>query len=49
MNINSGKEWSAMDIEDLENDVRLGVPIELIANFLCRDIEEVKTKPDSSA
>jgi hypothetical protein len=43
VNINTGKAWSAMDMADLENDV-LWIPIELIAEFLCRNIDEVQAK-----
>jgi hypothetical protein len=43
-NINTRKPWSAMDMADLENDVRLGTPIEMIAEFMCRDIDEVQAK-----
>jgi hypothetical protein len=34
VNINTSKGWSAMDMTDLENDVRLGIPIEVIAEPL---------------
>jgi hypothetical protein len=27
-NINSGKEWSALDLQDLQDGLRLGTPIE---------------------
>jgi hypothetical protein len=43
-NINSGKEWSAMDLFDLQNGLRLGTPLEEMADFLCRDIDEVRSK-----
>jgi hypothetical protein len=44
MDVNSGKEWSAMDLADLERDIRLGTPVAEIASFLCRDEVEVATK-----
>jgi hypothetical protein len=40
----SGKPWSATDLADLRNDLRLGTPIEEIANFLCRELNEVERK-----
>jgi hypothetical protein len=36
----SGKPWSATDAADL----RLGTPIEQIAKFLYRDLDEVQRK-----
>ena len=43
-NINSGKPWSEMDLDDLTNCLMLREPVEQIADFLCRDIEEVEAK-----
>ena len=43
-NINSGKPWSEMGLDDLANCLKLGEPVEQIADFLCRDIEEVEAK-----
>jgi hypothetical protein len=40
----SGKPWSAANLADLRSDLRLGTPIEEIANFLCRDLSEVQRK-----
>jgi hypothetical protein len=40
----SGKPWSATDLADLRNDLRLGTPIGEIANFLCRELNEVERK-----
>jgi hypothetical protein len=34
--LNSGKEWSEMDLFDLANSVRLKNQIAEIAGFLCR-------------
>jgi ubiquinone biosynthesis protein UbiJ len=44
MNINSGKAWSEMDLADLANALTFGTPIEEIAAFLCRDVDEVREK-----
>jgi hypothetical protein len=40
----SGKPWSATQVADLKKDLRLGTPIEQIANFLCREVDEVQRK-----
>jgi hypothetical protein len=42
--LNTGKEWSQMDLFDLANSVRLNNPIEEIAMFLCRSQREVREK-----
>lgn len=39
--INTGKPWSEMDLCDLENCIERGDSIEQIAEFLCRDREEI--------
>jgi ubiquinone biosynthesis protein UbiJ len=44
MNVNTGKAWSEMDIADLANALTRGTPIEEIADFLCRDVDEVREK-----
>jgi hypothetical protein len=44
LDLNSGKEWSEMDLFDLANNVRLKNPIEEIASFLCRSRREVREK-----
>jgi hypothetical protein len=44
LDLNSGKEWSEMDLFDLANNVRLQNPIEEIAMFLCRSRREVRDK-----
>lgn len=41
---NSGKHWSKMDLFDLKNGVERGEPIEEVAAFLMRDIDEVRRK-----
>jgi len=43
-NLNTGQEWSKMDLFDLANCVRLNNPIEEIADFLCRSRREVREK-----
>jgi hypothetical protein len=44
MNINSGKPWSEMDLWDLTNSLAYGSTVEEVADFLCRDVEEVRDK-----
>jgi hypothetical protein len=41
-NINSGQPWSEMDLFDLRNSLEHGSSIEEVAEFLCRDVEEVE-------
>ncbi len=43
-NINSGKPWSALDLEDLRYCLAAGEPAEAIAAFLCRNVDEVCAK-----
>ena len=43
-NLNTGQEWSEIDLFDLANCVRLNNPIEEIADFLCRSRREVREK-----
>jgi hypothetical protein len=42
--INSGKPWSELDLADLRQCLILGASAELIADFLCRDVHEVRAK-----
>jgi hypothetical protein len=42
--LNSGKPWSKMDLFDLRNSVECGTPIREVAEFLCRDLPEVRAK-----
>ena len=42
--INSGKEWSALDLADLHSGLVLGHSSEELAQFLCRDVQEVQAK-----
>ena len=44
MDINSGQPWSEMDLSDLKDCLRRGDSVAEIANFLCRDEEEVRAK-----
>ena len=43
-NINSGKPWSGLDLDDLEWGIDHRQSVEQIAQFLCRDVEEVEAK-----
>jgi hypothetical protein len=43
-NLNSGTPWSEMDLFDLANCLKLREPVDEIADFLCRDIDEVEAK-----
>jgi hypothetical protein len=45
--LDNGKEWSEMDLGDLRICLRLGLPIEEIAERLCRDVEEVEQRTKS--
>jgi hypothetical protein len=42
--LDSGKEWSEMELGDLRSCLRLGLPIEEIVERLCRDAEDVGQK-----
>jgi hypothetical protein len=43
-NLNSGKEWSDWDIEDLIGALAYGRTVAETADFLCRDEDEVRAK-----
>ena len=43
-NVNSGKEWSEKDLFELKSCLCLGESIETVADFLCRDLAEVRAK-----
>ena len=45
-NINTGLPWSALDLQDLRYCLAAGEPAEDIAEFLCRDVDEVRAKID---
>jgi hypothetical protein len=44
LDLNTGKEWSEIDLFDLANSARLKNPLEEIASFLCRSRREVREK-----
>jgi hypothetical protein len=44
MNVNSGKPWSPLDVYDLRQGLGHGTPIEQVADFLSRDVSEVRAK-----
>jgi hypothetical protein len=43
-NLNTGKPWSEMDLSDLRHSLERGTSVPEIADFLCRDPEEVWQK-----
>jgi hypothetical protein len=43
-NLNTGKAWSQMDVDDLTNANRYGSDVTAIADFLCRNQTEVYVK-----
>jgi hypothetical protein len=44
MNLNSGQPWSEADLWDLRNSLAHGGSTEEVADFLCRDTNEVSAK-----
>jgi hypothetical protein len=42
--LNSDRPWSAMELDDLEHGLRIGVSVEVIADFITRDVDEVRRK-----
>jgi len=44
MNVNSGKPWSPVDLYDLRRGLGRGTSIDQVADFLCRDVSEVRAK-----
>ena len=44
--ISSGQPWSEMDMADLFDMHESGMPVDQIADYLCREIDEVQTKID---
>ena len=42
--LNTGKEWSEMDLLNLAISVRMRNPIEFTAMFLCRSRREIRDK-----
>ena len=43
-NLNRGNSWSAMELDDLERGLRIGVSIEVLADFLMKDADEIRRK-----
>ena len=43
-NINTGKSWSVPDLQDLRYCLAAAWSAEDIADFLCRNVEEVRAK-----
>jgi hypothetical protein len=43
-NINTGKPWSVLDLQDLRYCLAAAWPAEDIADFLCRNVDEVRAK-----
>jgi hypothetical protein len=46
-NPHSGKAWSETDLTDLGHLRSVGIPIDHIAKFLMRDLQDVAEKADS--
>jgi hypothetical protein len=44
MNVNSGRPWLPVDVDDLRQCLGRGTPIDQVADFLCRDVAEVRAK-----
>ena len=44
MNLHSGDPWSEADLIDLRNSLSLGDSVEEVADFICRDVDEVREK-----
>jgi hypothetical protein len=44
--INAGKPWSAMDMADLFDMHESGMPVAELAEYLCREVDEVQAKID---
>jgi hypothetical protein len=40
--VNAGEPWSAMDVAELEELIERGRSLEAIADYLCRDVDEVE-------
>jgi hypothetical protein len=45
-NIEISTPWSDTELEDLEHGLRLGVSLEVIADFIARDVDEARQKAD---
>ncbi len=44
INVNSGKPWAPVDLYDLRQGLGRGTRIDQVADFLCRDVSEVRAK-----
>jgi hypothetical protein len=44
MNVNSRKPWTPVDVYDLRQALGRGTPIDQVADFLSRDVSEVRAK-----
>jgi hypothetical protein len=44
MNVNSRKPWTPADVYDLRQALGRGTPIDQVADFLSRDVSEVRAK-----
>jgi hypothetical protein len=42
--LDGGKSWSELDLDDLERGMRIGVSVEVLADFLMRDVDEIRRK-----
>jgi hypothetical protein len=40
----SGKPWSTLDLNNLREGLRAGMPIPKLASFLIREVDEVEAK-----
>ena len=38
------RQWSEIELSDVHRGLRIGVSIEIIADFIHRDVEEVRQK-----
>ena len=45
-NVEGGRPWSEMELDDLERGLRIGVSLEVIADFTAQDVEEVQQKAE---
>jgi hypothetical protein len=43
-NVSSAKPWSTLDLQNLREGLRAGMPILKLADFLMRDVDEVEAK-----
>ena len=43
-NLNSGKDWTELDLQDLRDGLRLRCPMAELADYLLRDVAEVRAK-----